>query len=143
MNEMETRLATLREEHGKERIDSEREINETTLALQTTQLELDGLTSQCERQQKQIEKMNNEAASAKNKLERMQKDNADKLSSAQSLIDKLEMQVEETRDTLQKERNANAATLSVLEHTIIATIRDNFSAQMMQGADASESAGQE
>jgi len=139
---METRLATLREEHVKERNGSERKMNETTLALQTTQLELDEMTSQCEGQKKQIEKMNDEAASTKNKLQSMQKDKADKLSSAQSLIDKLEGQVEETRDMLQKERSTNAASLSVLEHTIIATIRDNFSAKMIQGTDASESAGQ-
>jgi len=142
IHEMETRLATLREEHVKERNGSERKMNETTLALQTTQLELDEMTSQCEGQKKQIEKMNDEAASTKNKLQSMQKDKADKLSSAQSLIDKLEGQVEETRDMLQKERSTNAASLSVLEHTIIATIRDNFSAKMIQGTDASESAGQ-
>lgn len=135
-------MATLREEHVKERNGSERKMNETTLALQTTQLELDEMTSQCEGQKKQIEKMNDEAASTKNKLQSMQKDKADKLSSAQSLIDKLEGQVEETRDMLQKERSTNAASLSVLEHTIIATIRDNFSAKMIQGTDASESAGQ-
>ena len=142
IHEMETRLATLREEHGKERNDSERKMNETALALQTTQLELDEMTSQCEMLQKQIEKTNGEAASTKNKLESMQKDKADKLSSAQLLIDKLEGQVEETRGMLQKERSTNAVTLSFLERTIIATIRDNFSAKMIQGADASESAGQ-
>lgn len=143
IHEMETRLATLREEHVKERNGSERKMNETTLALQTTQLELDEMTSQCARQKKQIEKMNGEAASAKNKLENMQNEKAREYAERQSLIDKLERQIEETRDMLQKERNTNAASLSFLEHTIIATIRDNFSAKMIQGADASESAGQE
>ena len=135
-------MATLREEHGKERNDSERKMNETALALQTTQLELDEMTSQAEMQKKQIEKMNDEAAFTKNMLESMQKEKEDELCSAQLLIDKLDRQVKETRDMLQKERSTNAATLSFLEHTIIATIRDNFSAQM-QEADASESAGQE
>ena len=143
INEMETRLATLREEHVKERNGSERKMNETTLALQTTQLELDEMASQAEKQRKQIEKMNDEAASAKNKLESMQKEKEDELCSAQLLIDKFELQVEETRDMLQKERSTNAATLSFLERTIIATIRDNFSAKMIQGTDASETAGQE
>jgi len=101
------------------------------------------MTSQCARQKKQIEKMNGEAASAKNKLENMQNEKAREYAERQSLIDKLERQIEETRDMLQKERNTNAASLSFLEHTIIATIRDNFSAKMIQGADASESAGQE
>jgi uncharacterized protein (DUF3084 family) len=127
LKEMDSRLAKQAEEFGNERFDAEGKLIKSNQALEAAQLELDEKRSQCEMLQEEIVQLNEEVTHVRGKLQSLQKEKSSESQASQSLIDRLQRQVKETRDLLEKERNTHAASLTMLEHNIIATVRDNFS----------------
>ena len=68
----------------------------------------------------------------RDKFQHLQEKKAEEAQASQVLIDRLQrqVQVQETKELLEKERSTNAASLTRLENTLIAMVRDNFSTQM-------------
>jgi uncharacterized protein YoxC len=127
---MDSRVAKQAEEYSIQLDDVEGELKETSQAMQGVSAEMEEKRSQCNRLQEEIEKLKDDVTCSKDKLEELQKEKADESQASQVLIDRLQGQVSETKESLEKERSANAATLSNLENTIIAMVRDNFSSRI-------------
>lgn len=123
-------MAKQAEEYSIQLDDVEGELKETSQAMQGVRAEMEEKRSQCNRLQEEIEKLKDDVTCSKDKLEELQKEKADESQASQVLIDRLQGQVSETKESLEKERSANAATLSNLENTIIAMVRDNFSSRI-------------
>ena len=126
---MDSRVAKQAEEFGIQLNDAEEELKETTLALQSVRTALEEKTSQCKRMQEEVAQLKGDATCLEGKFQTLKKEKADDTQKSQALVDQLQRQVGETKELLEKERNANAAMLTRLENTLIAMVRDNFSSQ--------------
>lgn len=131
LKEMDSRLAKQAEEFGIQLNDAEVELKETSQTLQAVRAELEGERSQCKRLQEEV-------VQSRDNLQSLKKEKADESQASQALIDRLQRQVEDAKELLEKERSSNAAALSNLENTIIAMVRDTFSSrvQMQHVSDA-------
>ena len=127
---MDSRLAKQAEEFGIQINDAEEELRESNQALQTVRVELEKEMSQCKQLQEEVIQLKDDATRLKDKFRHLQKEKAEDSQSSQALIDRLQRQVGENKELLEKERSANAATLARLENTLIAMVRDSFSSQM-------------
>lgn len=127
---MDSRLAKQAEEFGMQLNEAEEELKESSQALQTVRAELEKETSQCKRLQEEVVQLKGDATCLQDKFQSLQKEKAEDSQASQALIDRLQRQVGETKELLEKERSANAATLARLENTLIAMVRDTFSSQM-------------
>lgn len=131
LKETDSRLAKQAEEFGIQLNDAEVELKETSQTLQAVLAELEGKRSQCKRLQEEV-------VQSRDNLQSLKKEKADESQASQALIDRLQRQVEEAKELLEKERSTNAAALSNLENTIVAMVRDTFSSrvQMQHVSDA-------
>jgi len=127
---MDSRLAKQAEEFGIQLTDAEEEQKETNQALQAVRAELEAKKSQCKRLQEEVVQLKDDVTCHRDKFKNLQEEKAEESQASQALIDRLQRQVQETKELLEKERSANAATLTRLENTLIAMVRDNFSTQM-------------
>ena len=127
---MDSRLAKQAEEFGIQLNDAEEEQKETSQALQAVRAELEAKKSQCKRLQEEVVQLKDDVTCHRDKFQNLQEEKAEESQASQALIDRLQRQVQETKELLEKERSANAATLTRLENTLIAMVRDNFSTQM-------------
>ena len=127
---MDSRLAKQAEEFGIQLNDAEEEQKETSQALQAVRAELEAKKSQCKRLQEEVVQLKDDVTCHRDKFQNLQEEKAEESQTSQALIDRLQRQVQETKELLEKERSANAATLTRLENTLIAMVRDNFSTQM-------------
>jgi len=129
LKEMDSRAAKQAEEFGIQLNDAEEELKETTLALQSVRTALEEKTSQCKRIQEEVVQLKDDATCLEDKFQTLKKEKADDTQKSQALVDQLQRQVGETKELLEKERNANAVMMTRLENTLIAMVRDNFSSQ--------------
>lgn len=127
---MDSRLAKQAEEFGIQLNDAEEEQKETSQALQAVRAELEEKKSLCKRLQEEVVQLKDDVTCHRDKFQNLQEEKAEESQASQALIDRLQRQVQETKELLEKERSANAATLTRLENTLIAMVRDNFSTQM-------------
>ena len=123
-------MAKQAEEFGIQLNDAEEEQKETSHALQAVRAELGEKKSQCKRLQEEVVQLKDDVTCHRDKFQNLQEEKAEESQASQALIDRLQRQVQETKELLEKERSANAATLTRLENTLIAMVRDNFSTQM-------------
>ena len=124
---MDSRLAKQREEFDIQLDDAEEELKETSQALQVVRAELEEKTSESKRLEEEVVQLKDVVTCLRDNIQTLQKEKADELQLSKALIDRLQCQVGETKESLEKERSANAATLTHLENTLIATVRDHFS----------------
>jgi len=127
---MDSRSSKQAEEFGIQLNDAEEEQKETSQALQAVRAELEAKKSQCKRLQEEVVQLKDDVTCHRDKFKNLQEEKAEESQASQALIDRLQRQVQETKELLEKERSANAATLTRLENTLIAMVRDNFSTQM-------------
>lgn len=128
---MDSRLAKQEGEFRMQLNDVEKELEDKTYALETARVELEDKTSRCKRLQEEVvEQLKEDINCIRDKYRDLQKEKADESQASQELVERLQQQVEETKELLEKERSANAAALHNLENTIIAMVRDNFSSRM-------------
>ena len=123
-------MAKQAEEFGIQLNDAEEEQKETNQALQAVRAELEEKKSQCKRLQEEVAQLKDDVTCHRDKFQHLQEEKAEEAQASQALIDRLQRQVQEAKELLEKERSANAATLTRLENTLIAMVRDNFSTQM-------------
>ena len=126
---MDSRLAKQREEFGIQLKEAEEELKESNQGLQDVRAELEEKTSECKKLEVDVVQLKDEATCLRDKIHSLQKEKVDESQSSKALIDRLQRQVGETKELLEKERSANAATLAHLENTLIAMVRDQFSLQ--------------
>eukprot|EP00984_Skeletonema_dohrnii_P016426 scaffold7310_cov154-Skeletonema_dohrnii-CCMP3373.AAC.2 len=124
LKEMDSRLAKQAEEFGLQLNDAEEEQKETSQALQAVRAELEEKRSQCKRLQEEVVQLKDDVTCHSDKFQNLQEEKAEESQASQALIDRLQRQVQETKELLEKERSANAATLTRLENTLIAMDHD-------------------
>lgn len=122
-------MAKQREEFGIQLNEAEEELKESNQGLQGVRAELEEKTSECKRLEGEVVQLKDDATCIRDKIQTLQKEMADESQSSKALIDRLQRQVGETKELLEKERSTNAATLTHLENTLIAMMRDQFSLQ--------------
>ncbi len=126
---MDSRLAKQREEFGIQLNEAEEELKESNQGLQCVRADLEEKMSECKQLEEEVVQLKDDATCIRDKIQTLQKEMADESQSSKALIDRLQRQVGETKELLEKERSTNAATLTHLENTLIAMVRDQFSLQ--------------
>ena len=124
---MDSRLEKQKEEFGIQLDDAEEELKETSQALQVVRAELGEKTSESKRLKEEVVQLKDDATCLRDKMQTLQKEKEDEFQSSHALIDRLQRQVGETKELLEKERSTNAATLTQLESNLIAMVREQFS----------------
>ncbi|KAK1740178.1 WD40 repeat domain-containing protein [Skeletonema marinoi] len=122
LKEMDSRLAKQAEEFGIQLNDAEEEQKETSQALQAVRAELKEKKSLCKRLQEEVVQLKDDVTCHRDKFQNLQEEKAEESQTSLALIDRLQRQVQETKELLEKERSANAATLTRLENTLIAMV---------------------
>ena len=122
-------MAKQREEFGIQLNDAEDELKESNQGLKGVSAELDEKTNKCRKLEAEVVQLKDDATCLNDKIQNLQKEKVEESQTSQALIDRLQRQVGETKELLEKERSANAATLTHLENTLIAMVRDQFSLQ--------------
>ena len=122
-------MAKQREEFGIQLNEAEEELKESNQGLQCVRADLEEKTNECKRLEVEVVQLKDDATCIRDKIQTLQKEMADESQSSKALIDRLQRQVGETKELLEKERSTNAATLTHLENTLIAMVRDQFSLQ--------------
>ena len=130
LKEMDSRLAKQAGAFKTQLNDMEEDLNKTKRELQATCNELDDKRNECKRLKDEVvEQLNEDVKSLTDKFHKLQKEKVDESQASRVLVERLQRQVEETKELLDEERNGNAAALNHLENSIIATVRDNFSSR--------------
>ena len=122
-------MAKQREEFGIQLNEAEEELKETSQGLQCVRADLEEKTNECRQLEAEVVQLKDDATCLRDKIQNLQKEKVDESQSSKALIDRLQRQVGETKELLEKERSANTATLTHLENTLIAMVRDQFSLQ--------------
>lgn len=122
-------MAKQREEFGIQLNEAEEELKESNQGLKGVSADLEEKMSECKQLEEEVVQLKDDANCLRDKIQRLQMEKEDDSQSSKALIDRLQRKVGETKELLEKERSANAATLTHLENTLIAMVRDQFSLQ--------------